>query len=153
MGTTTEAKIAFRSMTNEDIGWVRKVDEVSFADQWSVESWQDEIKHPFGVYLVMELDGKPCGYAGMWFIAREGQVTRVALAQEERGKGLGNLLIKALVITAMNMGATTMNLEVRISNLPAQKAYLAAGFKPVGARPRYYQDNHEDAIIMAQEFK
>ena len=32
-----------------------------------------------------------------------------------------------------------------VSNLPAQKAYLAAGFKPVGARPRYYQDNHEDA--------
>ncbi len=153
MGTTTEEKIAFRAMSKADIPWIREVDAVSFADQWSVATWQDEIKHPFGVYMVMEVGGEPCGYAGMWFIAQEGQVTRVALAKDKRGRGLGNLLIKALVINAMNMGATTMNLEVRVSNMPAQKAYLAAGFKPVGARPRYYQDNHEDAIIMAQDFK
>ena len=140
-------------MTEEDIGWVRELDAVSFVDQWSVDTWQHEVKQPFGVYLVMEINDRPCGYAGMWFIAREGQITRVALAKDQRGKGLGKLLTKALVINAQNMGATTMNLEVRVSNIAAQKAYTAVGFTSAGIRPGYYNDNHEDAIIMVLDFK
>ncbi len=39
-------------------------------------------------------------------------------------------------------------LEVRASNIIAQKLYRRFGFDIVGRRIRYYQNNNEDALIM-----
>jgi ribosomal-protein-alanine N-acetyltransferase len=43
-------------------------------------------------------------------------------------------------------GATSLTLEVRVSNQRAQAIYRRFGMAPVGVRKRYYQD--EDALIM-----
>ena len=45
-------------------------------------------------------------------------------------------------------GAQQALLEVRRSNLEAQRLYKRFGFEVVGLRPRYYRDNNEDAILM-----
>jgi ribosomal-protein-alanine N-acetyltransferase len=37
---------------------------------------------------------------------------------------------------------------VRRSNDAAQRLYTALGFRAVGMRPAYYQDDREDAVIM-----
>ena len=42
-------------------------------------------------------------------------------------------------------------LEVRISNLSAQRLYEKYGFKIAGTRKNYYADNGEDAYIMIKE--
>jgi ribosomal-protein-alanine N-acetyltransferase len=47
-------------------------------------------------------------------------------------------------------GAAMMTLEVRVSNDPARRLYEKLGFQAVGRRPRYYQDNLEDAILMTR---
>ena len=52
------------------------------------------------------------------------------------------------LLAAYALGARTAFLEVRRCNLAAQAMYAAFGFDSVGVRPRYYQDNHEDAILM-----
>jgi ribosomal-protein-alanine N-acetyltransferase len=39
-------------------------------------------------------------------------------------------------------------LEVRESNLPAQRLYEAIGFREVGRRRRYYQRPVEDAVVL-----
>ncbi len=44
-----------------------------------------------------------------------------------------------------------ITLEVRVSNLPAIKLYEKYGFKSLGTRKGYYQDNNEDALIMWTE--
>jgi ribosomal-protein-alanine N-acetyltransferase len=41
-----------------------------------------------------------------------------------------------------------LTLEVRRSNHAARALYEKFGFKAAGMRPRYYQDNGEDAVIM-----
>ena len=41
-----------------------------------------------------------------------------------------------------------IDLEVRRSNTAAQSLYALHGFLVVGMRPRYYEDNDEDAILM-----
>jgi len=42
-------------------------------------------------------------------------------------------------------------LEVRKSNLPAQKLYEALGFSITGIRKGYYSDDGEDALAMTLE--
>jgi ribosomal-protein-alanine N-acetyltransferase len=41
-----------------------------------------------------------------------------------------------------------VTLEVRVSNREAIAMYEGLGFRSAGVRPRYYQDNGEDALIM-----
>ena len=81
-------------------------------------------------------------------MAGEAQVTRVAVQEELRGLGLGTRLTAAMVNKAWELGAEAVTLEVRESNLAAQKAYLTCGFASEGIRPNYYEDNHENAVIM-----
>ena len=42
-------------------------------------------------------------------------------------------------------------LEVRRSNGPAIALYNQLGFRTVGMRPRYYNDNQEDAVVMIMD--
>lgn len=46
-----------------------------------------------------------------------------------------------------------MSLEVRVSNESAIKLYEKFGFKNVGIRKNYYQDNFEDAYLMVREME
>ena len=49
---------------------------------------------------------------------------------------------------AAALNAEWLTLEVRASNLPAQRLYEKYGFRRAGVRRRYYSDNNEDALIM-----
>lgn len=152
MGTEKSKTIIIRPMTELDAKWARALDSNTFPDIWSKEMWKDELSSTIALYLAIEEDEKPIGFAGFWLVAGEAQITKVAVEKEHRGKGLGKALTKALVEEAKKLEALSMNLEVRVSNLGAQKVYTDNGFKNVGIRPKYYQDNQEDAMIMAQDF-
>ncbi|MGM9583338.1 MAG: ribosomal protein S18-alanine N-acetyltransferase [Phascolarctobacterium sp.] len=147
MGEETKA-ITFRAMGAEDIPALVAIEATAFYDAWNENMLLNELQNELTTYLVMESEGKIIGYAGFWLVAGEAQVTRVAVAEEERGQGLGTRLTAAMVNKAWEQGAEAVTLEVRESNLAAQKAYLTCGFASEGIRPNYYEDNHENAVIM-----
>jgi ribosomal-protein-alanine N-acetyltransferase len=70
----------------------------------------------------------------------------VAVAPERRRAGVARGLISKLV--EEGGGRLPFTLEVRVSNRPAIAMYERLGFRSSGVRPRYYQDNGEDALIM-----
>jgi ribosomal-protein-alanine N-acetyltransferase len=88
------------------------------------------------------------GYAGIWVMTDEAHVTTIASHPEARGRGVGELLLVALIHRSLEIGARWMTLEVRASNLAAQALYGAFGFEAAGRRPRYYTDDGEDALVM-----
>lgn len=88
------------------------------------------------------------GYCGFWVVAQEAHVSTIAVEPRCRGQGIGQLLLVTAIEKAIEMGATLVSLEVRVSNFAAQNLYRKYGFKKVGRRPRYYSDNREDALIM-----
>ncbi len=147
MGKETTST-TIRTMTAADIKAARLIDEDAFHDPWSDNMWVDEINNSLSTYLVLEENGIMLGYAGFWLVVGEAQVTRVAIAKTERNRGLGKVLTKAMLESAWEQGATAMTLEVRESNISAQKIYQANGFVSEGVRPNYYEDNHENAVIM-----
>lgn len=91
------------------------------------------------------------GYGGLWLTVDDAHVTTIAVAPEYRGQGVGELLLNGLIDHALDMRAALLTLEVRVSNVTAQKLYLKYGFQPAGKRPRYYTDNGEDAMIMSTD--
>lgn len=147
MGEKT-AKIVFRPMLAEDLEFVEALEAESFHDAWNKSMLENELANSLSSYIIMEVDGEKSGYAGFWNIAGEAQVTRVAVSKACRGNGYGNSLSQALVEKAWQEGADAVTLEVRESNLVAQKAYKKCGFESSGIRPGYYEDTHEGAVIM-----
>lgn len=135
-------------MVAEDIPDVVDIEATAFYDAWNAGMLLNELENELTTYVVMEQEGSLVGYAGFWLVAGEAQVTRVAVAEAERGQGLGTRLTAAMVNKAWELGAEAVTLEVRESNLAAQKAYLTCGFASEGIRPNYYEDNHENAVIM-----
>jgi [ribosomal protein S18]-alanine N-acetyltransferase len=91
------------------------------------------------------------GFSGIWLMVDEAHITNIAVAQEYRRRGIGELLLIATIDLTRELKATTMTLEVRASNIPAQNLYGKYGFMKMGVRRGYYLDNKEDAVIMSTE--
>ena len=138
-----------RLMTLDDLDAVLAIEHEAFATPWSRQSFIDELtRNKCARYLVIECDGEVAGYGGVWFVVDEAHVTNIAIARRWRGQGLGTQLLSDMLQFAANSGMAFMTLEVRRSNEIAQRLYRAHGFVDVGYRKRYYEDNHEDALIM-----
>jgi ribosomal-protein-alanine N-acetyltransferase len=103
-------------------------------------------RHDQNKYLVAEENGKIVGYIGTEEISGETHIINMAVHPENRKQGIGKKLIEA-VLDDENV----FFLEVRASNIAAQKLYEKYGFEKVGVRKNYYEDNGEDAYIMRRE--
>lgn len=88
------------------------------------------------------------GYGGLWLTVDDAHITTIAVEPALRGRGVGELLLNALIDHAYELGARQITLEARVSNTSAQRLYLKYGFHAAGTRTRYYTDNGEDAMIM-----
>jgi ribosomal-protein-alanine N-acetyltransferase len=89
------------------------------------------------------------GFVGLWFSVEEAHITSIAVREDWRGVGLGELLMIGALKLAHIKGCRFLSLEVRVSNESAQALYGKYGFKKVGRRKRYYSDDNEDAFIMS----
>lgn len=149
MEQRADAVLSVKKMTMKDLDEVMEVERQCFTTPWSRYSFVCELKdNQFSHYIVAKYMGKIIGYAGMWIILDEAHVTNVGVLPEYRGGGVGELLMRSLIIAAKEHGAKKMTLEVRKSNYVAQNLYSKLGFEPVGIRRGYYLDNREDAVIM-----
>lgn len=136
-------------MVEADVDGVLAIEEQSFTTPWSREAFESEMtENDLAHYLVVSYGKRLVAYAGAWLILDEAHVTNVAVLPKYRGKGIGKLLLTALITYLKAKGADRMTLEVRKSNEVAKKLYKKFGFKAKGLRKQYYSDTHEDAIIM-----
>ena len=88
------------------------------------------------------------GYVGLWLMVDQAHIVAIAVREDYRRRGLGELLLAESVETAISNGQESVTLEVRRSNESAQALYDKYRFLKVGVRRRYYTDNKEDALIM-----
>lgn len=172
--------LILRPMEIDDIPEVMKIERISFPSTWSPSFYRREIlENDKAFYFVIEekekaseeqfsdlkglkkkflnflgirkrREGAIIGFAGFWFVRGEIHITTVAVRPEYRGRKFGELLVSTIVDFALNKGADLISLEVRISNIRAQRLYEKYGFVKTGIRPHYYESG-EDAYIMCLE--
>ena len=135
-------------MTLEDVDAVHAIEAASFPTPWSHDAFVKEVtENKCARYIVLKEDGVCVAYAGMWLIMDEGHITNIAVRPDKRGKGYGEAVTRALIQLGADSGLSFLTLECRRSNDVAQSLYHKLGFKDVGFRKRYYENN-EDALIM-----
>ena len=122
------------------------------AHHWSRNSFVQELDNQCASYLtVVSPENKCVGYMGVWRIFDEAHVTNLAVHPDYQGRGLAHLLILSSLDECYKDKIKYMTLEVRVTNERAKKVYDSFGFKSLGVRKKYYQDNGEDALIMWTE--
>ena len=95
--------------------------------------------------------GDLIAYAGCWQILEEVHITNIAVSPEYRRQKIGERLLRQIIDDCYKNKAKYITLEVRVSNNPAISLYEKYGFKSLGVRKGYYQNNNEDALIMWTE--
>jgi ribosomal-protein-alanine N-acetyltransferase len=140
-----------RTATLDDLGAIMALERASFpSDAWSDAMMREELASPHGWYVVVEEAGRLIGYAGLRAPrgSRDADIQTIAIAAGARGRGRGRSLLHELLEEAARRGVEGVYLEVRADNPVAQHLYASEGFVEVGRRPRYYQPDDVDAIVM-----
>lgn len=131
-----------------DVPAIAMLEQCCFHTPWPIEFIYEDVVISRNYYLILEEDGAPIGYAGMWLILDEAHLNNICIHPEHRGGGKGKMLLRALMQAAVDEGVDCMTLEVRVGNPVAIELYKDMGFRIEGIRRKYYQDNGEDAYIM-----
>jgi ribosomal-protein-alanine N-acetyltransferase len=143
--------VQIRHMSHEDIPSVVAIERLCFGDRWSASAFATELENPSSTYVVALNERDVAGYAGFWLILEEAHITTIAVHPHDQGHKIGEQLLLSLIDESAKRGAKWMTLEVRVSNVVAQKLYEKYGFTALGKRRGYYQDDGEDALVMWTE--
>jgi ribosomal-protein-alanine N-acetyltransferase len=161
-------------MQLRDVAEVMEIERLSFPSPWSARAYRYELRENNLSHYFVARPRKPLakkepgfwdrlrrsfgiaassgvnilGYSGFWLAAGEAHISTIAVRPEWRRRGIGELLVVAMLERAVELGANLATLEVRVSNIAAQSLYQKYGFAKVGLHPHYYSDRGEDALIM-----
>jgi len=135
-----------RRLAYSDLPSVVSIERRSFPSPWSLAMFVLELSKPSGICLAATDGDELLGYLVCSRYDRVWHLMNVAIAPEHRRRGIASRLIGQLI--AETGCALPLTLEVRVSNRDAIAMYEKLGFRSAGVRPRYYQDNGEDALIM-----
>lgn len=154
MSARPDPSVTIVRMKVDHLPGVLEIERMVFSDPWSAASFEHEVADHHVSCTRVALDwpgGAVVGYFVAWFIEDEVHLGNLAVAAGHQGSGIGQRLLDELFELAGGRGTRFVTLEVRESNIRAQRLYLRNGFKPVAVRRRYYPDNQEDAIVMMRD--
>ncbi len=138
-------------MLAEDLAAVRLIEAASFSNPWSDNTFRGEIQNTsisFPLVVVETASRKVVGYVIYWQIREDVQINNVAVHPDFRGRGVGEMALRAVLERVREAGASLVTLEVRVSNTAARNLYQKLGFKALGRRKNYYTHPDEDAEVL-----
>lgn len=127
---------------------VMAIERASFAYPWSPRFFMQEFQVECARSILAETEGKIVGYILFWLLPEVVDIHNLAVCGEYRRRGIGRLLLQQVIVEALRHSSSRVTLEVRKSNLAAQKLYDSAGFVATGIRKGYYSEDGEDAVAM-----
>jgi len=140
--------VSIRRVRRTDMPCIYEIEQLSFKQPYS-SAYINSLAHvALKTFLVAEKDGKIAGYVvaivqGLGL----GHIISIAVHPEYRRQGIGVALILRLIEILKEQGASVIRLEVRKSNIVAQKTYAKLGFRILHAIKKYYE-NGEDCVVM-----
>ncbi|WP_342664582.1 ribosomal protein S18-alanine N-acetyltransferase [Humibacter albus] len=140
-----------RVATEADLAAIMALETSVFVtDAWSTDLMRAELVSPHSYYLVAEREGAIVAYSGLRAVqgAADADIQTIAVAPQARRLGVGRALMRAMLAEAARRGGSDVFLEVRADNPPAQTLYRDLGFEQIAVRPRYYQPDDVDALVM-----
>ena len=149
-----EQRFILRLAEIDDIPSIMEIEQICFdKDSFSKRQFVYLISQAKGYFCVAEYQQRVGGYFSVLINQRACslRIYSIAVHPDFRQKHVGEALLTAIIDECYRNMAKYITLEVRVGNKPAIGLYEKYGFKSLGTRKGYYQDNNEDALIMWTE--
>ncbi|MCR5467486.1 MAG: ribosomal protein S18-alanine N-acetyltransferase [Lachnospiraceae bacterium] len=141
--------IGIREAQKEDLDSIAIMEKEIFSDPYSKEVLDSGLENEFETIAVaLDESGNVLGYVIFQDVAHEGELLRIAVKNEARKNGVGEMLLHYMVEELHSKNTDVIFLEVRASNEPALNMYEKNEFQIMGTRKGYYKNPVEDAVIM-----
>lgn len=135
-------------MKEEHLDKVAQIEKETFSTPWTRQGFLDAIYQDCCCYLVVLADNQVVAYCGLYQSMDEADITNVAVSRDYRNQGIARVMLTELMDMGRRRGIVNFTLEVRVSNVAAQRLYTGLGFESVGIRKDFYRNPVEDANIM-----
>lgn len=136
--------------TAADLDVIDDIERHSFKSPWPRATFEAELAREWARLDVARDAGRVLAFCNYWIVVPELHVLAMATHPDCRGRGIATALLAHVLASAARATCTLATLEVRAGNVPAIALYERAGFRTVHVRPRYYQDDDEDALVMVR---
>jgi [ribosomal protein S18]-alanine N-acetyltransferase len=141
----------FEPLTEMRLDEVVAIERQAYDHPWTRGNFADSLRSGYEAQLLAAGD-VILGY----FVAMKGvdevHLLNITVTPAYQGQGWARLMLDALALWARAQGAQWLWLEVRASNVRAQRIYEQHGYRRVGERRSYYPARHgrrEDAVVMS----
>ncbi len=149
-------QLTIRRAQPADIPQIVAVERIAFNDPWDERTLRESLAFYPETFFVAKDNGEIAGFVagGVEDTGEEvyGHIMNLAVAPEYRRRGIGQQLIHRLEQEYAILGASGVQLEVRIGNTGAQEFYRRLGYREVFQIACYYA-NDEDALVMMKWFR
>lgn len=156
-----EEDLNLREMTEADIPTIMEIEHELFYVPWTPDLFLEELASRDEFYQVikgkkvtskhsylLECKGQIVGFFLGWAIFGEYSLMNIGVRKSHQKLGLGSFLLQNVIEKALELECLTLYLEVRESNIPAQKLYRKFGFEQISIRKNYYHQPTENALVM-----
>ena len=134
-------------MNLQDLENIKDCLLTDFGNFWSYNILKQELENGKSKYFVAKQENEIVGFAGILLIIYQVNIMNIVVKKDKRNFGIGSLLLEEIIRYSKIHNATSITLEVNEKNIPAIKLYKKYGFKQVGLRRKYY-NNEDNAILM-----
>lgn len=112
--------------------------DARYGEAWTNSQCMGMLSLP-GVWLtIAAVGGTDAGFALARSTGEEAELLLLATRPQQRGRGVGGALLRAIIAEAAARGVINLHLEVRAGN-DAVRLYRREGFDKVGERRGYYR--------------
>ena len=136
-----------REILKTDIPVIARFEKKYIECPWSERVIEDALAEGNYTFFIAE-EEQILGYIGVSWCLDEGNICNVVVDESARRKGLGKLLVSAVVERAKEKEVATLFLEVNEHNDGAIALYKVCGFDAISIRKNYY--GKDSAIIMSK---
>ncbi len=142
-----------RLASSDALDEVLAIERAAFTNPWTRAMYEAELANGdvSQCYLARAADGTAVGFCSFWLVVDELHINNLAVAEAHRRQGVATALLTRVLADSVARGARRATLEVRESNVDAQKLYGRFGFAVVTVRRRYYSHPDEDALVLWKE--
>jgi len=145
--------IRLRGLRERDLKMVHRIERSSYPTPWSMNFFRLMANMNPELFIVATVDEELVGYTVGELEARRnggkvGHIMNVAVDSQHRRRGVGTMLMEELEARLYRLGATAVYLEVRESNVDAQRLYTLRGYVYLKRVEGYYGD--EDGLVMTK---
>jgi ribosomal protein S18 acetylase RimI-like enzyme len=143
--TDKPQKIHIRPFSLTDLSRLLEIEPASFmmTDAWSKPVFRKWYRKCSDLFIVAEISGAIAGYMCTHIVQNTGEIESIAIDLPFRRQGVATTLVEHTLRQLYASGITSVELQVRTTNIGGILFWQNLGFSPSGILPSFYDDGAE----------